>query len=245
MLNKYKNNILDEILVDLAMQLYPEFLLNENKGKMDQHKNKKIIEKYNKILNTVNSAWQKTLQYQYVFSEFYYENGNIDKFAQLEHHVHAYLQDTDTLKNKIETLFDNLKKDVKVLVVNKIEIVEFFQAGKEKTVEVFDKISKHRNAHVHYSHLFADSDILKAEDAERTLNLLKHPSVIEKMGQTHLSEVIAKLTKDKNEGFEKAKERWIKNTKKNIIQTTGFIEFVLKIIKPVLYKAFEIAPLKK
>lgn len=243
MLNKIKAGALNEMTTDFGIYLYPELIADKYKDKIKLNPNIDIIKKYNSLFFTVNSAWQKTIQYETIFEEFYYENGNLDKFAQLEHHIHAYLQDMDTLRNKFTILFDTLKKDVSKVAVNKQDIDDYFVAGKEKIFEVFKKVSDVRNPHVHQGGLFMDADIAKAENAQRMLDMFKRESVLKFLNRSAIPEIESKLIKQKNDGFNVAKQRWLDTARKNNEQIGGFVEFMFKSIKHVFYKAYDIVPL--
>ena len=244
MINKIKNNTLDEVLSDLSVYSYPEIFEEKYIEKTSKNINIRILKKYSLLLYAVNSSWQKTLQYKFIFDEFYYESNNLNKFSQLEHHIHAYLQDMDTFKNKMEILFDNLKKDTKDKVVNQKDVLEFFTKGKEKIKEVFAKISKYRVPHVHQGQRFADGDILKAENTQRILDLFELKNVLEKLNSNILPEKKVEMLKDQEDYFNKAKIRWVNIAINNDEQTTNFLEFMIKSIKPILYKVFDIVPLK-
>ncbi len=245
MLTQNQNHIMDEILGDFGICLYPDILKNELKNLLDVSRlNKKNLEKYNNLLISVNYAWQKILRYEVYFQEFYSNSEKIDRTEELNHHIHAYLQDMDTLKNKIENLFFGLKKDIKKIAINKDDIEDFFQAGVEKTKEVFNGVIEHRIQHVHRNFQFIDGDLMKAENAQRVIDMLNNPSMASIINQEYKPVAIAKLKKDKIESFDVAKARWLKTAKNNNGQTSGFLASILEVIKPSLYQFLEIKPTK-
>lgn len=245
MLTQNQNHTIDEILGDFGVYLYQDILKDEFKNSFDVSKlNKKNLEKYNNLLISVNYAWQKILRYEIYFQEFYSNSEKIDKTEELNHHIHAYLQDMDTLKNKIENLFFELKKDIKKIAINKDEIEGFFQAGVDKTKEVFNGVIEHRIQHVHKNFQFMDGDLMKAENAQRVIDMLNNPVMTSVINQDYKPVAIAKLEKDKIESFDVAKARWVKTAKNNSGQTSGFLASILGAIKPSLYQFLDIKPTK-
>ncbi len=245
MLTQNQNHIIDEILGDFGVYLYPDILRDELKNSLDVSKlNKKNLEKYNNLLISVNYAWQKILRYEVYFQEFYSNSKKIYKTEELNHHIHAYLQDMDTLKNKIENLFFELKKDIKKIAINKDDIEGFFQAGVDKTKEVFNGVVEHRIQHVHRNFQFMDGDLMKAENAQRVIDMLNNPAMTSVINQEYKPVAIAKLEKDKIGSFDVAKARWVKTAKNNNEQTSGFLASILGVIKPSLYQFLEIKPTK-
>lgn len=246
MITQPQNHIIDEMLADFGFYLNPNLLKEEYQNLLDSSKvNKENLEKYNLLLISVNYAWQKTSRYELYFQEFYSNSENIEKFEELKHHIHAYLQDVDTLKNKIENLFGALKNDLKKVAINKDEISGFFQAGIDKTGEVFSGVLRHRVQHVHRNLQFTDGDLLKAENAHRVLEMFSNPTFDAMLNQEYKPIAIAKLKKDKEESFDVAKKRWIKTAQKNNEQTLGFLASILGVIRPSLCKFLEIKPTKE
>ena len=245
MITQNQNHTIDEILGDFGIYLYPDILKDELKNSLDVSKlNIKNLEKYNHLLISVNYAWQKVLRYEVYFQDFYSNSEKIDKTEELNHHIHAYLQDMDTLKNKIENLFFELKKDIKKIAINKGEIEGFFQAGLDKTKEVFNRVIKHRIQHVHRNFQFMDGDLMKAENAQRVIDILNNPVLATVINQEYKPTAVAKLEKDKMESFDVAKTRWVKTAKNNSQQTSGFLDSILGVIKPSLYQFLDIKPTK-
>lgn len=165
-----KQDIINEILTDLAVYQEPDSLLEKYKERIKEIEvDKSKLRKYWDLVINVRYAWQKTLKYELYFAEFYSSSGKIEKIEALNHHIHTYLQDMITLKNKIEVLFGSLKNDIKKIAIDKDEVVAFFEAGIQKTKDVFNGISKYRDPHVHEGMRFQDGDLLKAENAHMSL----------------------------------------------------------------------------
>lgn len=108
MIDNKTNYIIDEMLGDFGFYKDPQ-LLKEEFQKMIDSKSANItgIEKYTGLLSNINYSWRKTLKYEHYFEKFYTTDNSVENFEALNHHIHAYLQDMDTLKNKIKLLLDN------------------------------------------------------------------------------------------------------------------------------------------
>lgn len=241
-----KTNTIDEILADLAFYLNPDFLQEKYKNLLDVSRINGIdLKKYYESISNIRWAWQKTLKYDFYFEEFYPTSDKIGKIEALNHHIHAYLQDMDTLKNKIEVFLGESKNDINKIAINKIEVGKFYKAGIEKNIEVFKEILKYRNPHVHRGMRFLDGDLLKAENAYHGQEIYKNPIFDGRRNQEFEAEFIAKLEKEKGESFSAAKARWIEMARNNNEQTSGFLNDTLKIIRPSLYQYLKIRTLKE
>jgi len=243
--NKKEPHLVDEILSDFAVYTDPKLLKEEFCGLLDTASaNTNGIKKYRELLSNVRYAWQKTLRYVSYFEEFYPPDGNIEKFEALNHHIHAYLQDMTILKNKIEVLLGEMKNDIKKVASNKDEIDVFFKAGVEKTKEVFDGVSKHRDTHHHRGMRFLDGDLLKAENAHGALEMFSTPIFDAMLNQKYKPELLAKFEKEKEESFEAGKARWIEMAHENNKQVSGYLNELLDGIRPNLYQFLNIRPVK-
>lgn len=240
-----RGHILNEILADFGAYMEPNLFKDEYKDSLIASTfNKKELKKYNRLLSSVHYAWRKTIKYEIYFSEFYSNSDKLEKFEQLNHHMHAYLQDADTLKNKIQNLFGALKNDIKKVAINKDEVSEFLDAGIEKTTEVFEGILQHRREHVHHGTRFMDGDLLKAENAFTSIQLMSQPVFDAMLNQDRKAEVLARLEKQKDEAFEVAKARWVKTAHDNNVQTAGYLDAILKALKTMLYDYLNIKEMK-
>lgn len=240
-----KNYVIDEILGDFGFYKDPQ-LLKEEFQKMIDPKATNITgtEKYTGLLSNINYAWRKTLKYGHYFEKFYTADNSVENFEALNHHIHAYLQDMDTLKNKIKLLLDNLKKDVGNIASNREDVVAFVEAGVAKNYEVFDGILKYRIQHVHNGSRFIDGDLLKAEIAHFSIKAFDTPAFNSFINPERKPELMAKFEQNKKESFDVAKQRWVKNAQNNAVQTTGWVDSLLKIIRPNLYQFLNIKSVK-
>ncbi|MEK7453244.1 MAG: hypothetical protein AAB614_03350 [Patescibacteria group bacterium] len=240
-------HILDEMMADLCLHQDPKFLKIEYSRLIDASKTNQVgIEKYRQSFSNLRYAWKKTLKYKNYFEYFYPQSGQIDKIEALNHHIHAYLEDMETLKNKIEVLFGEMKNDIKKVASNKKDIDEFFKAGIEKTKEVFAQVSKNRGEHRHRGMRFFDSDLLKAENAHRFLEeIITTPQFDAMLNQEYKPQLIEKFTKEREESFEIAKKCWIEMAKGNDEQTTGYLDAVLKGARSPLYQFLNIKPVQE
>lgn len=239
-------HILDEMMTDFYFHQDPRFLRIEYSQLIDASKaNQTGIKKYMQSFFNLRYAWQKTLKYKKYFEHFYPQTGQIEKIEALNHHIHAYLEDMETLKNKIEVLFGEMKNDIKKVASNKKDIDEFFKAGIEKTKEVFAQVSKHRGEHRHRGMRFFDPDLLKAENANGFLEIVATPQFDAMLNQEYKPQLIEKFTREREESFEIAKKRWIEMAKRNDEQTTGYLDAILKGSRSPLYQFLNIKPVQE
>ena len=140
------------------------------------------------------------------------------------------------LKNKIEVLFGNLKNDIKRIAINKGRVADFFEAGIQKTKEVFNGISKRRNPHTHEGMRFLDGDLLKAKNAREFLKILSNPVFDAVLNQEYKPKIVAKITQEKEESFDMAKKRWIDMARTNSEQASGYLNALLTKVRPSLYQ---------
>lgn len=136
-----------------------------------------------------------------------------------------------------------MKNDIKKIALNKKDIEEFFKAGMEKTKKVFAQVSKYRGEHRHRGMRFFDGDLLKAENAHEFLKIISNPVFDAMLNQDYKPKIVAKFTKEKEESFEIAKKRWIEMAKRNDVQTSGYLDAVLKGIRSVFYQFLNIKPI--
>ncbi len=112
---KYEKNEINLILDELQVCIDPEILLSEYQKQIKRglNYNKKNTEKYFKLIMSVNWFLKKIAKYQIYFNKFYSQSAKIPKHEALEHHIHAYLEDMITLRNKLTNYIDYLKKILK------------------------------------------------------------------------------------------------------------------------------------
>lgn len=239
-----KSQAIDEILGDFGVYENPQFLFEQYAKQIDITSiDAPNLKKYSELLSNIRYAWQKTLKYKKYFDDFYPPADKVEDFEALNHHIHAYLQDMDILKNKIEVFLGEAKNDIKKVVANKKEIDDFFKTGVEKTKKVFEGISKHRNPHTHKGMRFFDGDLLKAENASHFGEMIKNPMFNGVLNQEAIPRLVEKLKKQKEESFIVAKNRWIQTAIKNDAQTSGYLDALLRGVKPSLYKFLKIRPI--
>lgn len=242
--NQKENHVIEEITADLFIYQDPKLLKKEYLQFVDVSKiNLNDIEKYIKLFSNLLYAWQKILKYRKYFEVFYPPEEKIDKIEALEHHIHAYLEDMVTLKNKIEILFREMKNDINKVALNKKDINNFFKVGVEKTKEVFAGVSKHRNKHRHNGMRFFDNDLLKAENAHKILDMIL-TNVFDEMNQEYKQKIIEKIIKEKEESFEVAKKRWIEIARKHDEQINNYLQSLLNVVRLTLYDFLHIKPVK-
>lgn len=239
-----KRHILDEMMVDLACYQNPKLLKAEYSWFLDTFKvNKADIKKYRLSFFNLRYAWQKVQKYKQYFEEFYPPEGKIVKIEALNHHIHAYLEDMTTLKNKTEVLLGEMKNDIKKIASNKKDIDEFFKAGVKKTKEVFAQVSKYRDEHRHSGIRFFDGDLLKAENAHEFLKIISNPIFDAMLNQEYKPELVAKVKKEIEESFELTKKRWVEMATKNDKKITGYLDAVFKGVRHPLYQFLNIKPI--
>lgn len=237
MTGEKQENIIDKILGDLSIYLYPELLKEQYKNSLDFSKIKKQnLEKYLLLISNINYAWKKVAKYDIFFQEFYSSSQKIERFEELNHHIHAYLQDMDTLRNKMLNLLGALKNDLKGIASDKKEVFDFIQAGINKTNKIFEGILKYRVQHVHDGMRFLDGELLKAENAHRVIEMFSNSILSETINPDYKPIIIKKLKSDKEESFSEAKNRWVRIAQNNSKQITGFLNSMLGILRPSIYQ---------
>lgn len=243
---KEKVHVIDEIIKDLFLYLEPKLLKDEYSGFLDINSaDIDGIKKYRDILMDVRYAWQKTQKYAQYFEEFYPPESKIEKFEVLNHHIHAYLQDMTTLKNKIEVLLGKMKNDIRKVASNKSEIDTFFRVGVKKTKDIFKEISKHRDTHHHQGMRFCDNDLLKAENAYGASKLFSDPTINSVINQKYIPVLLEKFEKEKEESFEVGKKRWIRVARRNNKQVSDYLNILLEGIRPNLNQLLNIQPARE
>lgn len=232
------------IITDLGVYKKPNIIKPEFSGLIDvKSADLKGIDKYLPILLSIKYAWEKVLKYEIYFAKLYTSDKSIEDFEALNHHIHAYLQDMDTLKNKVEVFLGALKNDLKKVASNKKDIDDFISAAIGKNNEVFNDVLKHRHPHVHAGMRFMDDDLLKAENACSALEMFSNPLFDAVINPEYKPELIAKLEKEKEESFETAKNRWMKTAHDNSEQVSGYLDFMMEAIRPSLYNFLNIRPI--
>jgi len=229
------------MITDFYSYQNPTFLKTEYAQLIDVSKaNQAGIKKYIQSFLNLRYAWQKTLKYRNYFEYFYPQTGQINKVEALNHHIHAYLEDMNTLKNKITALLGEVRNDIKEVASNKKDIKRFFNTSIEKTEKVFFQVSKPRGIHRHRGMRFFDPDLLKAENVHGFLEIIATSQFDAMLNQECKPQLIAKFTKEKEESFEIAKERWIEMAERHDKQTANYLDVILKRARLPLYRFLNI-----
>jgi len=235
-----KMNNLDQILSDITVHLHPEYLKLDYKDKIDtKNLDKKKLEEYYQLLTSVNFIFKKITKYELYFSEFYPVTDKIRKAEALEHHIHAYLEDLDILKNKVCHFLGMLKNDLKRIAINKDEIDDALKQFIIKVLGVFNNVSKNRNPHHHKGMKFLDSNLVDS-DLAHTMLQDNNP-----LRDRFKPEFLEELKQREAESFAKAKSIWIALAQKNNEQISGFIDETFRRNKDFIYKFLKIKPIKE
>jgi hypothetical protein len=223
-----KMNSLDRILLDIDVHLNPELLLEEYKSKIDNsNTDKEKLKTYDKLFWSVKKTYEKIEKYELYFAEFYPTTEKITKFEALDHHIHAYLEDLDILKNKIVHSIQTLKNDLKRIATNKKEIDEALNGFVERIRVVFDGVSANRHPHHHVGMRFCDGNLVESE--------MMH-IMIQKDFPLH-ERINTEVAKRREEDlFNKARQDWIGVAHKNNEQILGLINEVFKRNNDFIYK---------
>ena len=230
---------IEKISGELVGYLHPEYFLEEFKSKIAPGKNftKETAEKYYKIIISISWFLKKVSRYEIYFSEFYPQSENIKNHEALEHHIHAYLEDIETLKNKLMHYVGCLKNDLKQVATNKKEISDALDWLKGQICKTFESVSMIRGEHRHKGYRFVDSNIIDIEMAE---TMLSENSPFK--GQL-TPYALKHFEKQKIESLEKAKIFWIETARKNLSQVEGVTNEILQKTKSFLYTFLDIKPL--
>ncbi|MEK7516829.1 MAG: hypothetical protein AAB562_04505 [Patescibacteria group bacterium] len=227
-----KMNSLIEVLGDVSAHLHPEMLNEPYKSEIDvQNCNKKKLNEYQERLLNIKVVYDKILKYELYFAKFYPQTDKITNSEALEHHIHAYLEDLDRLRNKLTTFLGLLRSDLRKIAFNKIEIAQALKQFIEKIEKVFNQVKKYRHPHHHNGFDFSDSDLVTAEAMQ--LMLQDNFSLKDRLN-------IELVRKRGLESFEVAKNNWIARSKTNNEQLCSLMDMVFKSNKNLIYKVLKI-----
>jgi len=234
---KNERSEFDKVMADILVYSHPEYFLPSytiglKRGKRFSLKN---IEKYWIIFTTINWFIKKISKYELYFIDFYPVQEKISMYDALDHHIHAYLEDMETLKNKLVVFITNLKNDLKKIAVNKKEIDYAFKKLAEKVISVF-KCSQQRGEHRHGNFMFVDAHTTEGKMAEILL-------VQENFRNTLTQHGLEKLQKMKQDSLNQGKEWWSKNASNNYKQLCELVDEVVKRNKKFLYEFLDIEPI--
>src|SRR6056297_279591 len=109
-----KSDKLEEILTDVCFYYNPNLLKKEYRENMNLDRAKiKMVNKYYKNLVCLRFFYNKLFKYPNYFRNFYPETKEIKKNEALEHHIYAYLEDSDIFRNKLVNILNSIKNDLK------------------------------------------------------------------------------------------------------------------------------------
>lgn len=211
----------------------PEFRSGFKKGdKFDLKK----VKKYYQLLLSVSWFVKKVSKYQIYFEKFYPATNDIPDFEALEHHVHAYLEDAATVKNKLSEYIGALKNDIGQIAINKDEVKKALDFLNGQVHKSFESPLGLRRQHRHNGYKFVDGNLTDAEHANM---MLSDSSPL----RSRLTEyAIEKFTQQRKDSFEKAKSFWLENAKRNDPQVIGVANETVEKTKDFLFKFLDIDP---
>jgi hypothetical protein len=229
---------LEKVLLNLLIYVNPEVVLPSYASELIKGKffNLEMVKKYWQILSTIDWFVKKISKYESFFIYFYPNNEKISESDALEHHIHAYLEDVKTLKNKLLRFVISLKRDLKKIAINKKEIFPMFQILEEKITKPFVSVSKLRKEHRHLEGRFLDHYVADAQNASFFLN---QPLLKEIMTEEGLAEMLVK----KQNALIEGKGSWSKKAANNYWVLYGMANTVAKLTKNYLYQVLDLKPI--
>lgn len=230
---------IDIILMELLIFLHPDYFIPrfQIEKNIGEKFNKKKLNEYHMIITGINWFIKKTSKYGIYFNNFYPDSNKISKHEALEHHIHAYLEDLETLRNKLINFVNTIKNDSIKIFQNKDEIKTYNKSIKNTINKAFSNVSENRNPHRHGVYRFVDKYVADGEMASTILSenftILKH-----RLTQYGLE----KLQQQEKESFEKGKKYWSQNANEYFIQVQGLTNEIIKNYKNMLFKIIDIKP---
>lgn len=227
---------LDEILNSILLHLEPDFF----KGPVAvraQGSKRKQLERYNVSLFAIKHALKKVMRYPVIFQELYpADESSIKNEEALEHHIHAYLEDLDRLRNKIGDLVNVLKNDLKQIAQNKKEVEGAMKTVRDRIEDIFANVKIHRHPHHHNGMTFFDENLIDVTMASMALDP-QYPirSMLSGAG-------IDKMQKMQGEKFDEAKSNWVSKATKNSGELSRLVEELIANVEDYVYQVLEISP---
>ncbi|MFH0840527.1 MAG: hypothetical protein V1865_00870 [bacterium] len=233
-------NNFDLLRSSISLYLYPELLKLDNKDKIDvSNIDKNKLQKYNIQLLSIGHVYNKIKRYDIFFSEFYPNNEDkISNAEALDHHIHAYLEDLDRLRDKIIHFLQTLKKDLKIIAINKNEAGKSFDKAVKDVLKIFKQVSKYRVPHHHRGVQFLDSDLVDSSGMRTMIDNQEHIKQFLKPGALDI------IKQKEIESFKKAKANWVSLANKNKVQVFGFINELFGNISPLIFDYLNISSVK-
>jgi alpha-ribazole phosphatase/probable phosphoglycerate mutase len=238
---EYIHNYIDsfeKLFVDISLYEDPKMLNEDARETIDaSHVNIKDLKKYRLLIFNINKAFKKVQRYPVYFETFYPSTHRITKYEALEHHLHAYLEDLDGLRNKITTLLSTLKNDLKRIATNKKEVEGAIKHMITKVEDAFSQVKNFRHPHHHVGPKFIDGDLVNAEVAH-TFNQPGSP-----LSRFFKPEFIQKMRQREIDSIEKSRTYWVETAKNNNAQLLGLIEHVSSRNADWIYQYLKIKPI--
>lgn len=151
----------------------------------------------------------------------------------LEHHIHAYLNDLQALREKILYFVGSLKNDVKRDVSDKQAVDKQFGVLTKKIFQVFSQVAEYRNPHQHTAFKFIDGAVLDAQGAEMFLNNRELAAFL-------TDEVKRKLAMKRDVAINAGKMERSKMAANNTKEIGRFIDALVLSIIPSFYKVLDL-----
>ena len=232
------DNELAKISATLSVYLEPDIFVPEFREGFKKGNNFdfKKVKKYNQLLLSISWFVKKVSKYQIYFQKFYPNTKEIHDFEALEHHIHAYLEDSATVKNKLSEYIGALKNDISQVAINKDEIKKKLDFLNSQVHKAFESPLGLRRQHRHNGYKFVDGNLVDAEMAEM---MLGEKSPFKGMMTEY---AIEKFTHQRKDSFEKAKNFWLENARKNDSQVKGVANEIVEKTKDFLFKLLDIVP---
>lgn len=233
-----KDSQLNRILSEMTFYSNPDLVITEYKSRINfDGVDLKVLKKYQTLLLEIKWATEKVLRYPNYFVAFYPSDESIPHHEALEHHIHAYIEDLNILRNKLHKFLGVLKNDLKKVAINKDDVTKAMEFLTSEIYRVFNSVSSRRNPHNHGIGRLKDVDIVDVEFVELALNKdLPLRSMVK-------PEFIAELEARAASSFEKAKEKWIGMATKNTEQINGLVDETIERTKNFLYQMLNISSL--
>lgn len=240
----YMQTEIEKLLGEFVVYLYPEYFLHPEYLLPDcpaplkpESPAYKKMEVYFALITNINWILKKVERYRVYFLEFYPNSSSIKDHEALQHHLHAYLEDLATVKNKLTVYLGALKNDLKQVVINKKEIGDAIDWLIRQVHETFKNSLAVRDEHRHKGQRFTGKYIADAEIMDMVLD-----DSFPLKGQL-TEEGIVKALKRQKQSFEEGKVHWSKNATNNYKQVHGLVNQVAEKTKGFLYQLLGIKPI--
>jgi hypothetical protein len=185
-----------------------------------------LLKKYREMFSNVGYAKDKVKRYPVFFESFYPDVASGITFDEaFNHHVHAYLQDMDTLKNKLEAYADHIRKDVSATATNSDEVSAYYRELKQMISSSFEGTSEYRNPHVHHGPRFIDGAALRAENARKGREIFG--SMFQNADPDRATEFFQEQEEEERAASDEAKTHWIAMAQRNNEKIAGLVDTVV------------------